>query len=248
MVRPIGVFDSGVGGLNVLKHCAKLLPEESFIYLADKANMPYGNKPKEEIARAAYACADTLFSLNCKAIVIACNTATVTAAEQIRSLYSTRVVVGLEPAVRPCIKELGRRGYAVALVTSATFSSERFRMLLENDKRIVPIAAPELAMMIESSKDDIPRLNQYLSGIFRDYSDAEAVILGCSHYSYIADIIRDIYGGNIKIYDGAEGAARRLKYCLEISGLAAQKGETKPTIRFLSTYKKMQNAESRMQN
>ena len=227
-----------MGGLNVLKSCTELLPNESFIYLADKANMPYGNKHKDEIAIAAFDAANTLFSLNCKALVIACNTATVTAAERIRMLYSTRVVVGLEPAIRPCVKELGRGGYAVALVTKATFMSERFRILLDScDRKVVPLAVPELAKLIEDNLGDRARLSKYMQCVFNDYMDAEAVILGCSHYSYIADIIRDIYGGNIKIYDGADGAARRLKYCLEIAGLSAQKSEQERTIRFLSTYK-----------
>lgn len=228
-----------MGGLNVLKCCTELMPDESFIYLADEANMPYGNKSKEEIAHAAIMCADTLFSLNCKAVVIACNTATVTAVDSIRALYGTRVVVGLEPAVKPCVKELGKHGYAVALVTDATFASDRFSRLLDScDKRVVPLAAPRLAKLIEDNQDDITRIKQYVSEIFKSYGDAEAVILGCSHYSYISVIINEIYGGKIKIYDGAEGAARRLKYCLELSGQTAQKGECMPSIKFLSTYKK----------
>lgn len=231
-----------MGGLNVLYKCARLLPDENFIYLADKANMPYGNKPKADIARAAYGAADMLFSLNCKALVVACNTATVTAVDDIRALYSTRVVVGLEPAVRPCVRELGRRGYAVALVTKATYMSSRFMQLTDScGKKIVPVAAPELAALIENNLDNLSSVEQYVRAIFGNYTDAEAVILGCSHYSYIADMIKDIYGGNIKIYDGADGAARRLKYCLELSGLLAQKSEIAPKIRFLSTYKTTQN-------
>ena len=231
MRGPIGVFDSGVGGLNVLKKCVELLPDESFIYLADKANMPYGNKPREDIARAAFACADTLFSRGCKALVVACNTATVTAVDDIRALYGSRVVVGLEPAVRPCIKQLGKRGYAVALVTQATYRSDRFnRLLFSCEKKIVPIAVPELAKLIEDNVDDISRINDFVKSIFRDYMDAEAVILGCSHYTYITDMINAVYGGKIKIYDGADGAARRLKYCLELSGDLAKKGEQTPKI------------------
>ena len=234
------MFDSGVGGLNVLKKCTELLPDESFIYLADKANMPYGNKPKEDIERAAFACADTLFSIGCKALVVACNTATVTAVDSIRALYSTRIVVGLEPAVRPCIKELGKNGYAVALVTEATYRSDRFNRLLEScDKRIVPLVDRALAKLIEDNVGDITRIQPHIRDIFKNYGDAEAVILGCSHYTYITDIIKDIYGGNIKIYDGAEGAARRLKYCLELSGEIAKNGDIKPKIEFLSTYKKL---------
>ncbi|MDE5592971.1 MAG: glutamate racemase [Clostridiales bacterium] len=239
MQRPIGVFDSGVGGLNVLKYCTALLPNESFIYLADEANMPYGNKSEDDIARAAFMCVDKLFSLNCKAVVIACNTATVTAVDRIRALYSTRVVVGLEPAVKPCVKELGKNGYAVALVTDATFASDRFNRLLEScDKKVVPLASPKLARLIEDNQDDITRIKPYLHEVFEKYGDAEAIILGCSHYSYVSGLISEIYDGKVKIYDGAEGAARRLKYCLELSGQTTKKGECTPTIKFLSTYKK----------
>ena len=105
--NPIGVFDSGVGGLNVLKKCEELMPYEKFIYLADEANMPYGVKPPEEIKRYALHCADELFAMNCKALVIACNTATVTSIDGIRSLCPDKIVVGLEPAGKPCYRELG---------------------------------------------------------------------------------------------------------------------------------------------
>ena len=102
----------------------------------------------------------------------------------------------------------------------------------------MPLAAPKLAKLIEDSQDDIERVRQYVTEIFGHYRDAESVILGCSHYSYISGLISEVYDGKVKIYDGAEGAARRLKYCLELSGLTAKKGECTPSIKFLSTYKK----------
>ena len=237
MDYPIGVFDSGVGGLNVLKKCMELLPQESFIYLADKANMPYGNKTKRQIADAAFKCTDVLFSLGCKAVVIACNTATATAVDDVRAMYSTRVVVGLEPAVKPCVKELGKNGYAVALVTDATYRSDKFNRLLDScDKKVVALARPELAKLIEDNTDDINRIEPHMRQILSKYMTAESVILGCSHYTYLTDIISRIYGRNIKIYDGAEGAAKRLKYCLEIAGLTAKNGGP-TTVKFISTYK-----------
>lgn len=221
----------------MLCKCTEILPDESFIYLADKANMPYGNKSKQDIVRFATSCADRLFSLNCKAVVIACNTATATAVDTVRALYGTRIVVGLEPAIRPCIKELGKFGYAVALVTEATYRSEKFnRLLATGEKKIVPLAAPELAKQIEENITDIRRLYPVVCDLFKDRADAESVILGCSHYSYISPLIEKFYDGKIKIYDGAEGAARRLKYCLELAGLTSD-GKMPPTIRFLSTYR-----------
>lgn len=220
--NPIGVFDSGIGGLSVLYRCVELMPNERFIYLADKANMPYGNKSNEEIKRLALDRAATLFSMNCKAVVIACNTATVTAADDIRRLFSTRIVVGLEPAVKPCYRELGKTGYAVALVTDATYRSEKFARLISScDGKIIPIARPELAQMIEDNASDIGALRNHVREIFCEYKSAEAVVLGCSHYAHITGLIRELFDGKIKIYDGAGGAAARLEYCLALSGLIA---------------------------
>ncbi len=234
--NPIGVFDSGVGGLNVLEKCAEILPSEKFIYLADEANMPYGTKPPNEIRQHALDCACTLFEMNCKAIVVACNTATVNAVNAIREMYPSRIVIGLEPAVKPCFRELGRLGYAVALVTAATFGSDKFnRLICECDGRIKPVARPELAKLIEDNVNDIKAIAPHIYEILAEYKDAEAVILGCSHYTYITDIISDFYSGNIKIYDGASGAAQQLKYCLKVSELDAL-CDAKGSMRFYSTY------------
>ncbi len=233
---PIGVFDSGVGGLNVLKECAELLPCEKFIYLADEANMPYGNKTYAEIKYLAEKCAATLFAMNCKAVVVACNTATVTAVDGIRKLFGSRIVVGLEPAVKPCYRELGKNGYAVALVTDATYRSYKFERLLQTcENKIIPIARPELARLIENHADDISAVETHVFDILADHKNAEAVILGCSHYTYITDIIRKFYGGSVKIYDGAHGAAERLKYCLALSDLFTDSTDMQNKIRFYST-------------
>ena len=237
--NPIGVFDSGVGGLNVLNKCVELLPHERFIYLADEANMPYGNKPPEEIKLAATACADRLFSLNCKALVIACNTATATAIDDVRLLYPSRIVIGLEPAVKPCYRELGRTGYAVALVTNATYRSAKFNRLLQScEGKIIPLVYPELAQEIERNVGNIQAIKPKLFEVLGSYRDAEAIILGCSHYTYVKDIISEFYYGNVKIYDGADGAAARLKYCLELADLISDETTETPPVTFLSTFKK----------
>lgn len=228
-----------MGGLNVLNKCAELLPREKFIYLADEANMPYGNKPPEDIRLAATTCAERLFSLNCKALVIACNTATVTAIDGIRALYPSRIVIGLEPAVKPCYRELGRTGYAVALVTAATFRSAKFNRLISScENKIKPLVYPELAQEIERNVGNIQAVRPKLKEVLGVYRDAEAVILGCSHYTYVKDIISEFYDGNVKIYDGAEGAATRLKYCLELSDLLSQEATENQPVTFLSTFKK----------
>ncbi|MCM1368120.1 MAG: aspartate/glutamate racemase family protein [Roseburia sp.] len=232
---PIGVFDSGVGGLCVLKKCAQRLPRERFIYLADTANMPYGGKSAAEIKLAACRCADVLFSMGCKALVIACNTATVCAIDDIRALYGGKVIIGLEPAIKPCYKELGR-GYALALVTSATESSHKCaRLLAACGGRIKALGQPWLAKAVEDNIENISAIKPRVFEMLEPYGDAEAVVLGCSHYTYIADMIREFYCGNIKIYDGADGAAARLEYCLALAKLCAETGE-RGSIRFYSTF------------
>ena len=234
--RPIGVFDSGIGGLNVLKACSVRLPHENFIYLADKANMPYGTRTPDEIREAALSCAETLVGMNCKAIVVACNTATENAIDDIREMYGSIIVVGLEPPVKPCFRELGRDGYGVALVTSATASSKKFRKLIEEcDGRVVVAAQPRLAKLIEDGADG-EVLRRYVYEKLEPYRTAEAVALGCSHYSYVAEYIKDFYGGNIKIYDGADGEAARLSYCLAVAGDLAP-DENIGSVRFYSTEK-----------
>lgn len=234
--RPIGVFDSGIGGLNVLFACQKLLPHERYIYLADKANMPYGTRPRDEIENAALSCAEFLVGMNCKAIVIACNTATETAIERIRKLHDGVIVVGLEPAVKPCCRELGRNGYGVALVTEATANSVKFKKLIaECDGRVVVAPQPRLAKLIEDgASGDV--LRSCVFDALEPYKDAEAVALGCSHYSFVARYIKEFYGGKIKIYDGAEGEAARLSYCLKVAGEVAP-AEQEGSIKFYSTKK-----------
>lgn len=212
--NPIGLFDSGVGGLSVLTECVRLMPNERYIYLADRAHMPYGGLSADDIKSAALGCAARLVAMNCKAIAVACNTATETAIADIRRSYPGFTVVGLEPAVKPCGAELCG-GYAVALVTPATARAPGFKRLMgEYGDRITVSPQSELAAMIERGLGDIGALAPYVESMLDPYRDAEAVILGCSHYAFIKGLVKDFYGGRIKIYDGACGEAERLKALL----------------------------------
>lgn len=234
--RPIGLFDSGVGGLGVLHECVLKMPNERFIYLADRANMPYGERPPDRIRAAALDCANRLVALNCKAIVVACNTATENAIDEIRRQFPLRVVVGLEPAIKPCCMELGR-GYAVALVTKATEMSPKFKLLMSvYGDRVVVVGCHDLARLIERNSERIEKLRPAVNEILSPYADAEAVVLGCSHYTFITGLIREFYADRIKIYDGAVGAAARLKYCLAVADILAPKDAT-GSIRFYTTHK-----------
>lgn len=232
--NPVGLFDSGVGGLSVLTECVRLMPNERYIYLADRAHMPYGGLSADDIKSAALGCAARLVAMNCKAIAVACNTATETAIADIRRLYPGFTVVGLEPAVKPCGAELCG-GYAVALVTPATARAPGFKRLMgEYGDRITVAPQSELAAMIERGLGDIGALAPYVESMLDPYRDAEAVILGCSHYAFIKSLIKDFYGGRIKIYDGACGEAERLKALLGQKKLLS--GRTSVgTVEFFST-------------
>lgn len=232
--NPIGLFDSGVGGLSVLTECIRLMPDERYIYLADSRNMPYGRLSAEDIKSAALGCAARLVAMNCKAIAVACNTATETAIADIRRLYPRFTVVGLEPAVKPC-REALTGGYAVALVTAATARAPGFGRLMEiYGDRITVAAQPELAALIERELGDLDKLRPYIARMLQPYRDAEAVILGCSHYAFIRRAINDFYGGKIKIYDGARGEAERLKALLGQRGLLCGKSAV-GAVEFFST-------------
>lgn len=236
--RPIGVFDSGVGGLNVLKIAAELMPNERFIYLADKARMPYGVRCAQEIKLAAVECVNILVGMNCKAVTIACNTATEVAIDTVRAAFPSLIVVGLEPAVKPCLRELGSHGYAVALVTEATSRSFKFESAVAKSGGKIKVAPlPTLASVIENNDVNSPIVYDCVTRILSPYRDAESVILGCSHYTAITPLIRDFYGGHIKIYDGAYGEAARLKYCLSVAGLSAPDTQ-RGSVRFYTTIKR----------
>ena len=217
----------------MLNKCASLMPNERFIYLADSAYMPYGTKHSEVIKRAAYRCADMLFAMNCKAILVACNTATENAIDGIRTLYPDKIVVGLEPAIRPALRDL-QSGYIVALVTPATYSSQKFGNIVQSaPDRIVALPSERLASLVECGDDD--NIEREVVSLLSPHSGAGAIVLGCSHYSYIRPIIESRFGG-MAIYDGGDGAAARLLYRLKENGLTAAHG-ARGKIDFYSTVK-----------
>ena len=209
---PIGVFDSGVGGLSVLQHATALLPNEDFIYLGDFANAPYGNKKKEEIIDISAANANELLDMNIKALLIACNTATSAAAHVLRR-YLKIPVIGLEPAIKPAAMESEKNKSIVVLATPQTLRLEKFNSLLKKfDCDINPIACPGLSRLIETEGPKNSAITEYLAEILScvDKDNTSAIVLGCTHFSFVAQEIQIATGG-IKLYDGRFGAARQLK-------------------------------------
>lgn len=225
--NPIGVFDSGVGGLSVLQCAAELLPNENFIYLGDFANAPYGNRSLDEILRISINNANMLMDLGIKALLIACNTATSASATMLRQMCSIPVV-GLEPAIKPAAKTTTKNKSIAVLATPQTIQLDKFKNLLKQfDCNFNPIACAGLSRLIENEEPHSHAIKEYLSEILCEINtqNTSSIILGCTHFSFVAEDITNITNG-IKLYDGRFGAARQLKRVLN-NNLAASGGSIK---------------------
>ncbi len=212
--RPIGVFDSGVGGISVLRELVKLMPKENYIYFGDSKNAPYGSKTSDEVKRLALEIAGYFISLDVKAIVIACNTATSAAVEEMRMLYKDIAVVGIEPAVKPAA-EYKKGSRILVLATPVTLREEKFRKLAasyENDAEVIPVPMEKLADMIEGRAGE-KELESYIRDKlnYEKYKNPDSVVLGCTHYAFVSDIISKVLKDNVKIFDGGVGVAKETR-------------------------------------
>lgn len=199
-MRPIGIFDSGIGGLSVYLNCKRLLPRENFIYLDDGAFAPYGDKSPGYVTARAVENTRRLLDCGAKAVVIACNTATTVAIAEVRRLF-TGHIIGTEPAVVPALK--ATTGKLLVLATPLTCATLKARHLSD---RLVFSPQNSLAAEIENAAaNDLPVIAQRVT-----QGDYEGVVLGCTHYSFLAPYIKDK-----TVFDGAEGVARRLKALLD---------------------------------
>lgn len=210
--RPIGVFDSGVGGISVLAELVKLMPNERFIYYGDSANAPYGTKSLDEVKELATSIADTLVVMDCKALVIACNTATVAAVTSLRRKYPNIPVIGIEPALKPAV--LNHPGSDIlVMATHVTLNQNKFLTLLsrfENQARIHTLECPGLVEFIERNKMSSPEFYVYLRVLLEEYRDnpPSAIVLGCTHYPFAKKEIAEVFSNIPVIYDGGNGTAR----------------------------------------
>ncbi|MBQ8288058.1 MAG: glutamate racemase [Clostridia bacterium] len=217
---PIGVFDSGLGGISVLRELQALMPAEDFLYFGDDQNAPYGVRPEDEVLSLTRAGAERLFGAGCKAVVLACNTATAAAVVPLRALWSDRILVGAEPAIKPAIRD-GHRKIGV-LATSTTLSSRRFCDLartLGGEAKIFPIPAPGLVELIEARIWSGAELENFLHGLLDGpiSNGVDALVLGCTHYPFVRDAI-DAVSGGLPLYDGNAGIARQTRRLLAEAG------------------------------
>jgi glutamate racemase len=211
--RTVGVFDSGVGGLSVLHHIRAALPDARLIYVADSAHVPYGDKTASYIEQRAIAISEFLIGQGAEAIVIACNTATAAAAATLRSRF-TLPIIAMEPAVKPAVAAT-RSGVVGVLATIGTLESARFAALLEKyagDVEIVTQGCPGLVEQVERGDLDGPQtralIERYTAPLLE--RGADTFILGCTHYPFLAPLIRDMAGDDIVLVDTGAAVAREL--------------------------------------
>lgn len=216
--RAIGVFDSGVGGLSVLKHIHRRLPHESLLYIADSQYMPYGCKPAAVVQDRCMALAAFLAERRCKAMVVACNTATAAAVAQLRAQYACPVI-GMEPAVKPAVQY--SRGKVVGvLATRGTAGSEKFNRLISRfsqQARFIVQPCPGLVERIEAGELAGEQTRMLLQSFLEPLMQqgVDALVLGCTHYPFISPLIRSIVGEDVAIIESGEAIARELERQLQ---------------------------------
>ncbi len=217
----IGVFDSGVGGISVLRELIKAMPGEDFLYFGDSANAPYGDKPTEAVRALTLENARMLFNRNIKALVIACNTATAAAIEDLRQTYPDKIIVGIEPALKPATERFPQ-GKIGIMATRVTLREEKLSQQLERfpGVQVEKIPAPGLVECIESGKADSEETKELLKEILSPYiGKLDALVLGCTHYPFVRDAIAGILGEETLLLDGGEGTARQTHHLLQQADL-----------------------------
>ncbi|WP_291650249.1 glutamate racemase [Clostridium sp.] len=227
--RPIGFFDSGVGGLSVMKEAIQVMPNENYIYFGDSKNAPYGVKSVEEVRDLTFKAVEFLLNKGVKGIAIACNTATSAAVADLRKVYPDLPLVGIEPALKPAV-ELNKDGNILIMATSMTLKEEKFNRLMNRYKdraSIIPVPCPGLVEFIESGKLDGEDVEEYLSEKINTYNDDKiaSIVLGCTHYPFIKDALIKIIGKDITIIDGGLGTAKELRRRLNEKNLLTESKE-----------------------
>ena len=215
----IGVFDSGIGGLSVLREIYKVCPAESTLYFADQKHIPYGSRSEADIRRFSDQICQYLLKRGANVIVVACNTATAAAIDWLRERYPTVLFVGMEPAIKPAV-ELTKSGKIGVLSTAGTFQSQRYAHLMgryAQDVQLFQNSCIGLVEQIESGKTTEVETTEMLESFIRPMlaQDIDTLILGCTHYPFVQPLIQQIVGKNVQIIDPAPAVARQTKRLLD---------------------------------
>lgn len=222
--RPIGVFDSGVGGIGTLAEMTRLMPHERFLFYGDTAHAPYGTKSRETVLGYVREVMAHLIGQNVKAVAIACNTATSVAAAELRAEYELPII-GIEPALKPA-HEARHGGSILVLATPMTLRLEKFqRLMSQYGEGAVPLPCPGLMDLVETESFD--QAGHYLRERFLPYdlNKVDAVVLGCTHYVFLRPVLKNILPDTVQVLDGNLGTAKQLRRVLEGRGLLREAGE-----------------------
>ncbi len=223
--RPIGIFDSGIGGLTVTATIMQALPTERLLYFGDGAHVPYGPRSLEEVRGFSFAITEALLERGAKVIVIACNTASAAALRALREAYPDVPFVGMEPAVKPAVEHT-RTGVVGVIATVATFQSELYATIVERFAHGVEVLhqpCPGLVKQIEAGEFDTPATEAMLRGWLEPLlaRNIDALVLGCTHYPIVRPLIERIVGPEVRVIDPAPAIARQLQRVLHRDGIAA---------------------------
>lgn len=224
---PIAVFDSGLGGISVLRALVQRLPGEDFLYFGDSANAPYGVRPVAEVRRLTQDVIGRLYDRGIKAAVIACNTATSAAIGPLRAAFPDIPVIGIEPALKPAT-EAPDHGRILVMATDITLRLDKYHELAETYGQgceVISVPCPGLAGRIEHGDLEAADLVEMIRGYVGSFAGTVgSVVLGCTHYPFVRRQIAEVLGPDVKFYDGGAGTARQLRKRLDEAGLLAPAG------------------------
>jgi glutamate racemase len=235
---PIGIFDSGVGGLSVVKAITQALPGEDLIFLADQAHVPYGLRSLEEVRAFAEGITRFLLNQGAKLIVVACNTASAAALHHLRQVFPQTAFVGMEPAVKPAAEQT-RSGVVGVLATPATFQGALYASVIErfaNGVTVLQDTCPGLVMTIEAGEIDSFEVRTILEKALHPMlaKGIDTVVLGCTHFPFVIPLIEEIVGAQVRVIDPAPAVARQVRRLLEAHGQLSSR-EDPGQLRFLTT-------------
>lgn len=233
--RPIGLLDSGLGGIGVLGEALRQLPNEDYVYYGDTANAPYGDKAPEEVLGLVHQAVERLIELRCKAIVIACNTATSVSAGKLRQELDLPII-GMEPALKPA-SQLPGGGKILVMATRVTLALPKFQALMAQYGRdAVPVPCPGLMECVERGELEGPKVTALLRQLLGPWlsQPIKAVVLGCTHYPFLRKTIAALFPAGTPLIDGNAGSVRQLRRRLEEQNLLSDRQEP-GRITFLSS-------------
>ena len=223
---PVGVYDSGLGGLTVWREIRRALPAESLVYLGDGANCPYGSRPREEVRRLADAAVGRLAEAGCKLVVVACNTATAAAIDSLRSGYAPLPIVGMEPAVKPaCLAT--RSGVVGVLATERSLDGELFRRTAAKyggGIEVLTVPGRGFVELVEADREDTPEAEACVRAVVEPMLErgADQIVLGCTHYPFLLPVLERVLAGRgVTVVDPSPAVARRVVQLLDRYGLRA---------------------------